>query len=158
MNRPYFPLFVDLSRRRIVLIGGGKVAQRRIETLLEFADSIKVVAPKVTERIRQLKEEGRIRWVCDVYRKEMLKGAELVLAATDDAACNEQIIKDCKAGGILVNASSKKELCDFYFPGIVRQGDLVVGISASGRNHREVKEAREKIERALKEFKDVQDL
>ncbi|MDE7038196.1 MAG: bifunctional precorrin-2 dehydrogenase/sirohydrochlorin ferrochelatase, partial [Lachnospiraceae bacterium] len=101
--------------------------------------------------IRCLCESGRISWKDGVYQEEVLEEADLVLAATDDAVCNEKVVEDCRERGILVNTSHKKELCDFYFPGIIRQGDLVMGICSGGMSHREVKEAREKMERALKE-------
>lgn len=152
MNRLYFPLFIDLSGKRIIVIGGGKIALRRVETLLEFADHITVVAPEVSDRIRQWKDAGRICWIDDVYHKEILKAADLVLAATDDPVCNEQVVRDCKARGIMVNASHKKELCDFYFPGIIRHKNLVVGVNSGGSDHREVREARERMERALKDI------
>ena len=151
MNRPYFPIFADISKKRVVVIGGGKIAARRVETLLEFVDDICVVAPQVTDRIRCLCDSGRISWKDGVYQEEVLEEADLVLAATDDAVCNEKVVEDCRERGILVNTSHQKELCDFYFPGIIRQGDLVMGICSGGMSHREVKEAREKMEHALKE-------
>lgn len=151
MKKSYFPLFVDISEKKILVIGGGNIAMRRIETLLEFADNITTVAPKITDRLMKLSQEKQIHWVNDVYREEMLEGSDLVLAATDDEACNEKIVEDCKKRGILVNASHKKELCDFYFPGIIKQGNLVVGFNSSGSSHREVKEAREKIEFMLRQ-------
>lgn len=153
MKKSYFPLFIDLSEKRILIVGGGKVALRRIETLLEFAGEITVAAPQALERIKQLNVEGRVRWIAGVYREEMLEGADLALAATDDNSCNEKVVRDCRARNIPVNTSHKKELCDFYFPGIIRQEDLVVGFCSGGRNHRAVKEAREKVERALEEQK-----
>lgn len=149
MKKPYFPLFMDISDKKIVVIGGGKIAARRVDTLLKFADDISVVAPKVTERLHRLAEEGHIIWKECVYQETFLEGVDLVLAATDDAACNEKIVEDCRARGILVNTSHKKELCDFYFPGIIRQGDLVIGFGSSGMSHREVREAREKMQRML---------
>lgn len=154
MKKPYFPLFTDISSKKVVVIGGGKIAARRVDTLLEFADDIIVAAPKVTERIHRLAKERRIVWKECAYRESLLEGADLVLAATDDAACNEKIVEDCRARKIPVNTSHKKELCDFYFPGIIRQEDLVIGVSSSGMNHREVREAREKMEQALQAGKE----
>lgn len=149
MTKPYFPLFIDLSQKRVVVVGGGKIAARRVEALLDFAEDIHVVAPEVTERLQRLDEEGRIRWTAEVYQEEVLRGAELVLAATDDAACNEKVIEDCRIRKIPANASHRKEWCDFYFPGIIKEGNLVVGFCSSGLSHREVREAREKVEQAL---------
>lgn len=145
-KKPYFPLFIDISKKRIVVIGGGKIGERRIETLLEFSDHIVVISPKVTDRLKDLSRDGRIEWISDVYREEMTEGADLVLAATDDAACNTRVVEDCRARGIPVNTSHRKELCDFYFPGIIRQENLVMGFSSGGQDHRKVRELREKAE------------
>lgn len=149
MEKPYFPMFVDISRKRIVVVGGGKVAQRRVETLLGFAEDILVAAPEITEDIREFYEAARIQWVETSYHTEVLQGADMVLAATDDVQCNEQIVEDCHERGILVNAAHKKELCDFYFPGVVKKENLVVGVTSSGLSHSEVRHIRERIENAL---------
>ena len=80
-----------------------------------------------------------------------LAGAFFVLAATDDAACNEQIVTDCRKLGILVNTSHRKELCDFYFPGLAVKEELVAGITASGDSHAQARDARIQVEKALEE-------
>lgn len=151
MKKPYFPLFTDISDKKIVVVGGGKIATRRVDTLLEFADDISVAAPEASKRIRKLAKEGYIVWKECAYQAELLTGADLVLAATDDAACNEKIVEDCRARGILVNTAHKKELCDFYFPGILRQEELVIGFGSNGMSHKKVREIREKMERMLRE-------
>lgn len=132
------------------MIGGGKIAARRIEALLEFSDNIIVVAPEVTERIEQLSSKKQIRWIPDIYDEKILDQADLVLAATNDTACNMRVVKDCKARGIPVNTSHKKELCDFYFPGILCRENLVMGFCSSGTDHRKVREIREKVEQIFK--------
>lgn len=142
----YFPLFVDLSDKRIIVFGGGKIASRRVETLLNFSDNIMVISPKVTEKLKQLSQKKLIRLLEGSYREELLEGADLVLAATNDAACNTRIVEDCHARNIPVNTSHKKELCDFYFPGILCREDLVMGVCSGGQDHGKVKEARAKIE------------
>ncbi len=151
-EKPFFPLFVDLSKKKIVVIGGGKIAERRIETLLNFSDHILVVAPRVTEKVEQLSMQKRIRWAADIYHEEMLEGADLVLAATSDKACNIRVVEDCRTRGIPVNTSHKKELCDFYFPGIICRENLVAGFCSGGQDHRRVREAREKAESFFDKF------
>lgn len=151
LKKPYFPLFIDISKKKIMIVGGGTIATRRINTLLEFADNITVVAPKATERIIELSERGRLHWISDVYHKEIIEGADFVLAATDDTECNTHIVTDCKALKIPVNTAHKKELCDFYFPGILRHDNLVAGFCSGGENHRRVKEARKKAEQIFQE-------
>lgn len=149
MEKPYFPLFVDLSEKNILVAGGGTIATRRVDTLLEFAGRITVVAPKATGRIMQLSREDKICWIRDIYRREMIDGADIVLAATDDHECNNQIAADCRAQGILVNTCHRKDMCDFYFPGIIQRENLVMGFSSGGQDHRRIKEIREKVENIL---------
>lgn len=151
MEKPYFPMFVDISQKKIVVVGGGKIAQRRIETLLAFAEDILVISPEITEEIRELYEESRIQWMETSYHAELIRDADMVLAATDDVRCNEVIVEDCRNRGIMVNTAHKKELCDFYFPGVIKKENLVVGITSSGWSHKEARQTRERIERALKE-------
>lgn len=149
MKGLYFPVFMDLSEKKIVVIGGGKIAQRRVKTLLEFAGEILVAAPEITKELKQYVENKEIAWLKAIYHKAQLEGADIVLAATDDPRCNEQIVSDCKEKGILVNTAHRKELCDFYFPAIIRQNDIVAGITACGISHKKVKETRQYIEQAL---------
>lgn len=149
MGKPYFPLFVDLSEKKILVAGGGTIATRRVESLLEFAGYITVVAPKVTERIMRLSHKDKIHWIKDIYYKEMLDDADLVLAATDDPVCNNQIVKDCRNRNIPVNTCHQKDMCDFYFPGIIRRENLVMGFTSGGQDHRKIKEIREKVEQIL---------
>lgn len=152
MKKPYFPLFVDISEKKMVVFGGGKIATRRVDTLLGFTENITVIAPQVTDRIKKLSKEKQIQWILDVYDVKLLKGADFVLAATDDPVCNTRIAADCKAVNIPVNTAHRKELCDFYFPGIIRRENLVIGFCSGGQNHKKVREIREKAEQIFKEY------
>ena len=152
MSRLYFPLFMDISDQKIVVVGGGRVAQRRIETLLAFAPDLWVASPEVTDRLRELAEEGKIHWMEEVYSEklfEKLPDMKMLLAATDDPECNETAVKEARKRGILVNTAHKKELCDFYFPAIAGKDEVVAGICASGLSHKKARRAREAVEHAL---------
>ncbi|MCC8028459.1 MAG: bifunctional precorrin-2 dehydrogenase/sirohydrochlorin ferrochelatase [Lachnospiraceae bacterium] len=144
-----FPLFVDLSEKDILFVGGGAVADRRVHALLEFAGHISVVAPELTEGLRQLADSGRIHTLQRSFEPEDPKGRDFVFAATDDARLNRRIAALCREMNIPVNVSSDQELCDFQFPSVLRDGDVVIGINASGKNHRLVKETRKKLEDIL---------
>ena len=150
-ERQYFPLFVDISEKEILFVGGGKIAARRINALAPFTQRITIVAPEADGSILGLTEEGEVSWIMREFEDEDLEEKDLVFAATDDAELNEQIALMCRQKGILVNVSSDKELCDFYFPGIVRQGDTVIGITASGKDHAKAKRIRERIQEILTE-------
>ena len=147
-------MFVDLSEKKIIVIGGGKIAQRRVNTLLSFADYITVVSPEVTVGLRKKADEGEIVWIkasyCEVA-EEVFSQADMILAATNDPTCNEEIAKYCREKNIPVNVSHKKELCDFYFPAVVVKANVVAGITASGLDHSQARKVRERVEEALSE-------
>lgn len=173
IKKPYFPMFVDISEKKIVVVGGGRIAERRVDTLLKFAMDITVIAPKVTERLREMSEDGKVRWIAAAFCEDIqnsgletteneswgkecppdaelfLQNADMVLAATNDSSCNEWIMRICRGRGILVNVSHKKELCDFYFPAVVVKDDVTVGITSNGLSHRKARKAREQVEAAL---------
>lgn len=149
----HFPIFVDLTDREILVVGGGMVASRRIRVLTGFCEHITVVAPEVSQEIAGSvsSEPGGCRLT--VFQRPFepsdLDGRHLVLAATDDAGLNRRIAEMCRARGIPVNDCSDQAFCDFQFPAIVQDGDVVIGINSSGKNHRLVKETRQNIERCL---------
>ena len=148
----YFPIFIDLSDREILMVGGGTIAARRVKSLCGFAGQITVVAPAVCDAIRSLQMKYPVKILQEPFSETMLDDAgrfKMVLAATDDAALNERIADVCHARGILVNIASRKEACDFYFPSVIRRDPVVIGINASGLDHGLVKRTREELEAAL---------
>ncbi len=141
-----FPLFIDLNNRKILLVGGGAIAERRTKVLCQFCENIHLVATGFTPSLQQMKDEGKITLEKRMYQSGDCKGMYLVLAATNDPALNERIVQEAKQEGAFVNACHDKSLCDFYFPGIVTQGEhVVIGVSASGEEHKKAAEMRKKI-------------
>lgn len=149
-EKKLFPLFTDLTEQRVVVFGAGRIAQRRILTLLGFAGEIIAVAPEHTQTISALARSGEILYRCKCYGAEDLAGADLVIAATDCAAVNDEIYAECRKRGILVNVASDQKKCDFHFPGLIEYDGIVIGFNGGGRNHRKVREIREKTEELLK--------
>lgn len=153
MDKMYFPMFVDLSDKKIVVAGGGNVAARRVDTLLRFAEDITVVAPMFCERLRELGGEGRVRCIGRAYEKGDIRGADLVLAATDSGKVNRVIGEDCReeerrsGRRVFFNAADDKELCDFYFPAVVETDGVIIGINSAGRNPAEVRRVRERLQK-----------
>lgn len=132
----YFPLFVDLSEKEVLVIGGGRIAARRIQTLRGFTEKITVIAPEASSVVVELAQQGAVRLLLRPYREgEIPPKTYLVLAATDSAKVNRAVSQECREKGILVNVCSDRSLCDFYFPGIVMQENLVVGVTAGGMDH-----------------------
>ena len=149
----YFPIFVDLTDREILVVGGGMVASRRIRVLTGFCEHITVVATEISPEIaRSISSEPggcKLTVFQRPFEPSDLDGRQIVLAATDDAGLNRRIAEMCRAKGIPVNDCSDQRFCDFQFPSVVRDEDVVIGINASGKNHRLVKETRKRIERCL---------
>lgn len=145
----YFPLFLDMSRMKIVIVGGGAIATRRALTLCRFDTNLEIVAPKLTTRLQQLIETENIAYKKMTYTESVLADKDLVLACTNDLEVNHRIFEDCKKRNLLVNNCSDKEECDFYFPAVVEADDIVIGINGGGKDHRRVKQVRERIEESV---------
>lgn len=147
--QPWFPLFIPLENKKVLVFGGGTIAKRRINTLLPFGAAIKVIAPELYEEL--VKNESLT--ICRRgYRKGDCSGADLVVAATDNPAVNREIAEECAELGIPVSVADRKELCTFYFPGIVRTGNLVIGLTASGEDHEGVRRAVQKLRLSIDEI------
>ena len=130
-----FPLYFDLTGREIRMVGGGAVAERRVRVLLPFGPEITLISPTLTDALGELAGDGKIAWQARTYREGDLEGADLVFAATDDPACDRAVREECRERGIPVNLASDQVACDFFFPAIVRRDPLVIGVTASGRDH-----------------------
>lgn len=150
-NKRYFPLFVDLENKPVVVVGGGKIATRRVKTLLKFTRQIHVIAPECTPELAELGELGQIRLSRRYCRREDLAYAYMVLSATSDRKVDDDIYRICKEEGIYVNIASDKEKCDFHFPGVITQDEMTIGINASGLDHHKARLVREAIEKCLED-------
>lgn len=129
---PYFPMFVDLEKKKCVIVGGGLVALRKIEALLDFNAEITVITNQVCNEVHKL--EHKINLLIKHYETDDIKDAFLVIAATNDNEINKKIAKDAKSRNIPVNVVDEKEECTFIFPAYVIQKDVVIGISSSGKS------------------------
>ena len=93
---PYFPLFIDLSEKKLVVFGAGRIARRRITVLSQFTPALTVIAPDCLPEVEELAAEGKIRYLKKVYEEEDLEGADIVFAATNDHAVNDRISGGCQ--------------------------------------------------------------
>jgi len=127
----YFPMFIQLKGRKCLVVGGGKVALRKIKVLKDFEAEVTVVAPDIIEQIRQIDD------ICRIFRsfeEKDLKSVELVVAATDDKKENHRISQFCMEQNIPVNAVDQKEDCSFIFPSYIKEGEVVGAFSSSGQS------------------------
>ena len=151
MERPYFPVFIDMEGRLVLVAGGGRIALRRVRTLLRFGAKIRVIAPRLCREFEDM-EKGRM--ICieqREYKPGDIKGAAFVLAATDSREVKRQIREECRTEEIPVNVSDDRDLCDFYFPSVVMTDEAVIGISSGGEDPGRTKELRRRIEKTLGE-------
>lgn len=127
-----FPMFVKLAGRRCVVVGGGTLAESKIESLRAAGAAVTVVSPSLTPALKRRWEANVFGWVARKFAAADLDGAFLVIAATSDEGVNELVYREAERRGILCNAIDQPARCHFYFPAVVRRGDLQIAISTNG--------------------------
>jgi len=128
----YYPVMLRVQDELCLVVGGGKVAARKVATLLEYGAAVRIVSPELAPPLRELVEQGRATWFPEPYSPEALAGAFLVVAATSDPAVNRQVAADSKRRGVPANIADAPELCSFVVPAVIRRGDLVIAVSTGG--------------------------
>ncbi|MHB8765308.1 MAG: precorrin-2 dehydrogenase/sirohydrochlorin ferrochelatase family protein, partial [Deferrisomatales bacterium] len=141
-----FPVYLDLRGRRVVVVGGGEVGERKAEALLRAGARVTVVAPAATPGLRARAEAGELRWRARPYRVGDLEGAALAFAAVDDAAVGAEVAADARAAGVPVNVAGQPELGDFQVPATARRGRLQIAVSTGGASPAWARRIREDLE------------
>lgn len=127
-----FPIFLKLATRPCIVIGAGHLAESKIESLQAANAKVTVIAPAATDRIQNLAAAGEIEWHKREYANGDLEGSFLVVAATNHPAVNRAVFHEAAEKGVLCNAVDDPPFCDFYFPSVVRRGNLQIAISTAG--------------------------
>ncbi len=128
----YYPLFLDIAQKPCIVLGGGKVAERKAKMLLKFGAKVKVISPDITNALQLLAQKGKIDIARRRYKAADLRCAALVFAATDNEKTNKRIRDDARRMNIPANVVDDPDLCDFIVPSIVKKGPVVIAISTSG--------------------------
>lgn len=169
-DHAYFPIFIDMREKECLLFGAGTIGARRAEGLLDFGARVTVAAPRISAGMEALckRYPGSLTIRREAYRPGMLlthrslehaglfaaQGgserpgmiwADFVFSCTDDRDTDLAVYQECKEKGIPVNIASDQSLCDFLFPALATGGDLVVGISSGGKDHRKVRQFAKKL-------------
>ena len=127
-----YPIFLELGERRSVVIGGGSVAARKAQALLNAGTRLVVVAERIDNMMTVICQGKNAELIKSRYSKEYLSGAVLVIAATNNNQLNKQIYKDCQELEVLCNVVDVPELCDFYVPAVLKRGNLQIAIGTEG--------------------------
>ena len=131
---PYYPIFLDIEDRNVVIIGGGAVCARKAETMLKYGARVTVVAPAFHEDIEAYAREEKISVRRKTYEATDLDGASIVIASTDDACVNGRVARDCRRRKIPVNVVDVTHLCEFIVPAIVEKGSIQLAVSTGGKS------------------------
>ena len=145
----YFPVSLELAGRRCVVIGGGAVAERRIEALLAAGAEVTVVSPELTSLLTAMAAVGRIRHVARGYHAGDLQGAVLALTATADPAVTAAVAVEARASAVWLNAADDPTHCDFMLPAVVRRGILTVAVASGGASPALTRALREHLDATL---------
>lgn len=147
----YYPVQLDVHGRRCLVVGGGGVGTRKVDTLLSCGARVTVVSPEVTDGLRRLSACGTITLWERAYAASDLEGIFLVIGATDDEDLNRRISADAGQLNLLCNIADRPEKCNFILPAIVQRGDLVLTVSTSGQSPAMAKKLRRELERQFGE-------
>jgi siroheme synthase-like protein len=154
MGRPrsvaYYPAFLDLCDKHVVVVGGGEVATGKVRGLVDCRPRpLVVIAPLASTEIRERAAAGQLIWLARAYRPGDLEGADLAFGASDDRVVNAAVAAEARQRGVPVLAVDDVDNCDFIAPALVRRGDVVVAISTGGRSPAMARRAREELERLI---------
>jgi siroheme synthase-like protein len=145
----HYPIMLDLEGRPCLVVGGGVVAGRKIEGLLEAGARVTVVSPALAAPVLDVARQGRLRWWPREYAEGDLADFALVLVATDDRAVNRRVAAEARERSVWINCADDPERCDFILPSVLRRGPLTVTVSTGGASPMVARLVREELEDVL---------
>ena len=143
----YYPILLKFDGKAVLVVGGGRVAERKVEVLLQYGALIHIVSKNLTFKLKELLELDRLQHHAEEFKEKHLDNAFLVVAATDDKQLNHRISESARKRGLLINAVDQPADCNFFVPSIVRRGDLLIAISTSGKSPALAKKIRKELEK-----------
>jgi precorrin-2 dehydrogenase/sirohydrochlorin ferrochelatase len=156
---PYYPVFLNISGRKCVVVGGGQVALRKVRGLLECGADVRVVSPDLCAELDRLAEDGEITVLRGPYRKDVLEGSLLAIAATDDNGINREVVEEARGSGVLVNVVDGARDSDFIAPSCSRRGNITLAVSTAGSSPALARKIRSVLENVFgEEYAELADL
>ena len=145
----YFPAYLKLDYKKILIIGGGKIAADKLSHLLDFTSDIVLLAKEFDQNILELSSKNRLKTIQKRYEKNDIDGFDIVIVAIDDIDKQKEIYLEAKSKKILCNSVDAVEYCDFIFPSYIKKGDLTISVSTSGASPAVAKYLRRFIENLI---------
>jgi siroheme synthase-like protein len=142
----YYPVFLEMKDRRCVVIGGGAVAERKVEGLVAAGANVTVISPGITDGLKELLKQGAIRHVAREYQAGDRAGYDLFFVATDSSEINAVVFNEARSLRIWVNSADDPDHCDFILPAVIRRGDLTVAVSTGGASPAVARAIREELD------------
>jgi siroheme synthase-like protein len=131
---PYYPIYIDIEDRSVLIVGGGTVCARKAETMMKYGARVTIVSPEITDEIQQWEREGVLQVRRKMYELADLDGASMVIASTDDPCVNARVARDSRRRKIPVNVVDVTHLCEFIVPAIVERGSIQIAVSTGGKS------------------------
>ena len=129
----YYPVFLDLRGRRVVVIGGGAMGEEKVTRLLPYEANVVVVSPDVTDEVSKLAQDGQIEWMRRPYRPDDLEGAFIAIVAdTSDDDVNNAVSEEARQRNVPLNVADVTDLCTWITPSVARRGEVIVATSTGG--------------------------
>jgi siroheme synthase-like protein len=156
---PYYPIYIDIEDRAVLIIGGGVVCARKAETMMRYGARVTIVSPEITEEIAAWEQAGALAVHRKMYMESDLEGASIVIASTDDPCVNARVARDCRRRRIPVNVVDVTHLCEFIVPAIIEKGSIQIAISTGGKSPALARTLKEDLQRTIgPEYAEVNDL
>lgn len=147
----YYPIFADLHGRSCVVVGGGKIAERKVKSLLGYGARVTVISPDVTAGLARFVKAGRVKRIARAFQAKDVKRAWLVWSATDDSKVNETVFRQASRERVFTNVIDQQALCSFITPAIARRGRITAAISTGGASPTVAKHLRDEIGQVIGE-------
>lgn len=141
-----FPMFLKLEGRKVLVVGAGKVGEPKIGGLLETGAVIRVVSIEARPKVREWAREGKLDLEVRPFSPDDLDGAFLSIVATNSRSLNERVYHEAQRRGVLCNVVDVPDLCDFFYPSVVRRGDLQIAVSTAGQSPSLAQRIRQQLE------------
>jgi len=142
-----FPMFIKLEGRQCLVVGAGKVGEPKIGALLETGARIRVVAREASPAVREWARQGRVELELRPFQAADLDGTFLAIVGTSSRTLNERVYQEAQMRGVLCNVVDVPDLCDFFYPAIVRRGDLQIAVSTAGQSPSLAQKIRQQLEK-----------